>query len=108
MDHVGGPNPPIDQSSVENYKDEQSVQFLKDETVKQKLASTLALEEVKASDYDAVFYVGGCGISPLMQYVILIPGDLGKVLFLILRPTPSASRLQKRYLNIMASIPDLT
>lgn len=69
MDYVGGPNPPIDQSSVENYKDEKSVQFLKDETVKQKLASTLALEEVNVSDYDAIFYVGGCGIPLLTQYV---------------------------------------
>lgn len=57
--NTGGPNPPVDQYSVENYKDEQSVAFLKDETVKQKLASALKLEDVKVGDYDAIFYVGG-------------------------------------------------
>jgi putative intracellular protease/amidase len=57
-----GPNPPLDQSSVEAFsKDEGSVKFLKDETVQSKLASAKKLSEVNVKDYDAIFYVGGHG-----------------------------------------------
>ncbi|KAI0663258.1 class I glutamine amidotransferase-like protein [Cubamyces menziesii] len=54
-----GANPPVDESSVQNFKDD--VKFLEDATVKQKLANAKKLSEVKASDYDAIFYVGGHG-----------------------------------------------
>ncbi|CDO71380.1 hypothetical protein BN946_scf184908.g138 [Trametes cinnabarina] len=54
-----GPNPPVDPSSVENFKDD--VKFLEDPTVKDKLAHAKKLSDVKASDYDAIFYVGGHG-----------------------------------------------
>ncbi|KAF7792899.1 hypothetical protein EIP86_004001 [Pleurotus ostreatoroseus] len=57
-----GPNPPVDPGSVQTYKnDAQSVDFLKDETIKQKLAAAKTLSEVSVNDYDAVFYVGGHG-----------------------------------------------
>ncbi|KAF9006433.1 ThiJ/PfpI [Cyathus striatus] len=57
-----GPNPPLDQSSVEAFaKDEDSVKFLNDETVKSKLASAKKLSEINVKDYDAIFYVGGHG-----------------------------------------------
>ncbi|OSC98966.1 class I glutamine amidotransferase-like protein [Trametes coccinea BRFM310] len=54
-----GPNPPVDPSSVEAFKAD--VKFLEDATVKEKLAHAKKLSEVKASDYDAIFYVGGHG-----------------------------------------------
>ncbi|KAI0326676.1 class I glutamine amidotransferase-like protein [Cubamyces sp. BRFM 1775] len=54
-----GANPPVDESSVQNFKDD--VKFLEDPTVKEKLANAKKLSEVKASDYDAIFYVGGHG-----------------------------------------------
>lgn len=57
-----GPNPPLDQGSVEMFKeDKESIQFLNDETVKQKLASAKKISEVQSKDYDAIFYVGGHG-----------------------------------------------
>ncbi|KZV65088.1 class I glutamine amidotransferase-like protein, partial [Peniophora sp. CONT] len=56
-----GPNPPIDESSIELNKDEESVRFLKDNAVVQKLASAIALKDVDQSKYDAIFYVGGWG-----------------------------------------------
>ncbi|KAL0577719.1 hypothetical protein V5O48_004268 [Marasmius crinis-equi] len=57
-----GANPPLDEGSVKLFaEDKESVQWLKDETVKSKLASAKKLSEVKVSDYDAVFYPGGHG-----------------------------------------------
>jgi len=57
-----GPNPPLDPTSVEQFKeDEESVKFLNDETAKTKLANALVLQDVKIQDYDALFYVGGHG-----------------------------------------------
>ncbi|TEB30212.1 class I glutamine amidotransferase-like protein [Coprinellus micaceus] len=57
-----GPNPPLDHGSAEAFKgDKESVQFLKDETVSQKLANAKKLSEVNLKDYDAIFYVGGHG-----------------------------------------------
>ncbi|KAG8899421.1 hypothetical protein FRB99_006722 [Tulasnella sp. 403] len=56
-----GPNPPVDPSSVENFKDDESVKFLSDDVVKQKLANALRVKDVNPSDYDAIFYVGGHG-----------------------------------------------
>ncbi|KAF4619355.1 hypothetical protein D9613_005211 [Agrocybe pediades] len=57
-----GANPPIDEGSVKDFaKDEESVKFLNDPVVKEKLANTKKLSEVNVNDYDAVFYVGGHG-----------------------------------------------
>ncbi|KAF8192549.1 ThiJ/PfpI [Pholiota molesta] len=56
-----GPNPPVDQGSVQQFKDEGSVKFLNDETVKAKLAHAKKLSEVDVKAYDAIFYVGGHG-----------------------------------------------
>ncbi|ESK97623.1 hypothetical protein Moror_17485 [Moniliophthora roreri MCA 2997] len=48
-----GANPPLDESSVKMFaKDNESVQWLNDETVKAKLASTKKLTEVNPDDYD--------------------------------------------------------
>ncbi|RDX53616.1 class I glutamine amidotransferase-like protein [Lentinus brumalis] len=54
-----GANPPVDESSVQNFKDD--VGFLSDETVKQKFANAKKLSDVNVADYDAIFYVGGHG-----------------------------------------------
>ncbi|KAF6762667.1 ThiJ/PfpI [Ephemerocybe angulata] len=57
-----GPNPPLDQASVDAYKaDEECIKFLADETVKEKLTNAKLLTDVKVSDYDAIFYPGGWG-----------------------------------------------
>lgn len=42
-------------------KDEDSVKFLNDGTVKSKLATAKRLSEVNEKDYVAIFYVGGLG-----------------------------------------------
>ncbi|KAI0082468.1 ThiJ/PfpI [Panus rudis PR-1116 ss-1] len=54
-----GANPPVDESSVQNFKDD--VKFLEDPVVKEKLATAKKLSEVNADDYVAVFYPGGHG-----------------------------------------------
>ncbi|KAH9853675.1 class I glutamine amidotransferase-like protein [Lenzites betulinus] len=59
-----GPNPPVDEGSVQNFKDDVP-KFLEDATVQQKFASAKKLADVSAADYDAVFYVGGHG--PVMD-----------------------------------------
>ncbi|THH31318.1 hypothetical protein EUX98_g2899 [Antrodiella citrinella] len=56
-----GPNPPVDESSVKNFTDAESVKFLKDETVVAKFAAAKKLTQVNAADYAAIFYVGGHG-----------------------------------------------
>ncbi|KDR68123.1 hypothetical protein GALMADRAFT_78961 [Galerina marginata CBS 339.88] len=57
-----GANPPIAEESVQSYKkDEESVNFLNDETVQHKLSSAKKLVDVDFRQYDAVFYVGGHG-----------------------------------------------
>jgi len=56
-----GPNPPIDEYSVKMFTDEESVKFLKDETVKSKLANAKKISDINAADYDVIFYVGGHG-----------------------------------------------
>ncbi|EPQ58984.1 class I glutamine amidotransferase-like protein [Gloeophyllum trabeum ATCC 11539] len=56
-----GPNPPVDESSVQNFKDDESQKFLSDPTVRKKLEGAKKLSEVNVDDYDAVFYVGGHG-----------------------------------------------
>jgi len=56
-----GPNPPVDQYSVQSFTDDESVKFLKDSEVKQKLENAKKLSDVNPEDYDAIFYVGGHG-----------------------------------------------
>jgi len=56
-----GPNPPLDEHSVEAFTDEECTRFLKDSVVREKLDTALKLSEVKYADYDAIFYVGGHG-----------------------------------------------
>ncbi|KAG8947076.1 hypothetical protein FRC00_009309, partial [Tulasnella sp. 408] len=57
-----GPNPPLDQASVELFKnDAESVKFLKDDVARDKLAKAFKLTDVKAEDYAAIFYPGGHG-----------------------------------------------
>jgi len=57
-----GGQPPIDPSSqLAAAQTKFTQRFDKDEPLKQKLAHTLKLSEVKSSDYDAVFYPGGHG-----------------------------------------------
>jgi len=57
-----GGQPPIDPKSEEAEAQTKFTQrFDKDEPLQQKLAHTLKLSDVKASDYDAVFYPGGHG-----------------------------------------------
>src|ERR1017187_10576999 len=59
-----GGQPPIDPSSQLAAAQTQSThRFDKDEPLKQKLAHTLKLSDVKASDYDAVFYPGRLHLS---------------------------------------------
>ncbi|KZP32876.1 class I glutamine amidotransferase-like protein [Athelia psychrophila] len=56
-----GPNPEVDEGSVKSFADEESVKFLKDETVVQKFAQAKKLSDIKVSDYAAIFYIGGHG-----------------------------------------------
>lgn len=57
-----GGQPPIDPRSQEAEAQTKFTQrFDKDAPLQQKLAHTLKLSSVKASDYDAVFYPGGHG-----------------------------------------------
>jgi putative intracellular protease/amidase len=57
-----GGQPPIDPKSQEaEAQTEFTRRFDQDEPLKQKLAHTLKLSSVKASDYHAVFYPGGHG-----------------------------------------------
>lgn len=63
-----GGQPPIDPSSeLAAAQTKFTHRFDQDEPLKQKLAHTLKLSDVKASDYDAVFYPGGHG--PLWDLV---------------------------------------
>jgi putative intracellular protease/amidase len=57
-----GGQPPVDPSSqLAEAQTKFTHRFDKDERLKQKLANTLKLSDVKASDYDAGFYPGGHG-----------------------------------------------
>jgi putative intracellular protease/amidase len=63
-----GGQPPIDPSSeLPGAQTKSTHRFDQDEPLKQKLAHTLKLSDVKASDFDAVFYPGGHG--PLWDLV---------------------------------------
>jgi putative intracellular protease/amidase len=57
-----GGQPPIDpKSELPDFQTAATHRFDKDEALKEKLAHTVKLSEVKAEDYDAVFYPGGHG-----------------------------------------------
>lgn len=43
------------------FTDEESVKFLKDDTVKAKLKNAKKLSDINVKDYDAIFYIGGHG-----------------------------------------------
>ena len=63
----GGP-PPIDPSSeLPGAQTQFTQRFDQDEALKQKLGQTLKLSDVRAADFDAVFYPGGHG--PLWDLV---------------------------------------
>ncbi len=57
-----GGNAPIDPKSTQpEYSTESVKKFYSDPTAQKKLAQTIALKDIKAEDYDAVFYPGGHG-----------------------------------------------
>jgi len=57
-----GGQPPIDpKSAAPDAQTEATRRFEKDEALKQQLANTQKLSEVKADDFDAVFFPGGHG-----------------------------------------------
>ena len=58
-----GGKAPLDHSSVENFKDEQSTSFLNDSKTKELVENTKKLSQVKADDYKAIFVVGGVCLS---------------------------------------------
>ncbi|WED29555.1 type 1 glutamine amidotransferase domain-containing protein [Vibrio sp. DW001] len=63
-----GGQPPIDPSSeLEDFQTAATKRFDEDQAGQQRLASTLKLEDMNESDFDAVFYPGGHG--PLWDLV---------------------------------------
>ncbi|HEX2328145.1 MAG TPA: type 1 glutamine amidotransferase domain-containing protein [Candidatus Angelobacter sp.] len=57
-----GGQPPVDpKSDLPENQTEAMARFKKDEAAQKALASTVALADVKAQDFDTVFYVGGHG-----------------------------------------------
>jgi putative intracellular protease/amidase len=54
-----GGKAPVDQTSIEHFKDDESVSFLKDPQAQKLVNETLKITDVKASDYVAIFVVGG-------------------------------------------------
>jgi putative intracellular protease/amidase len=57
-----GGQPPLDpKSNLPDFQTDATRRFEKDSDAQKKLASTLKLSEVKAADYDGVFYPGGHG-----------------------------------------------
>lgn len=57
-----GGQPPVDpKSDLAENQTEAMARFKKDETAQKALARTVALADVKAQDFDTVFYVGGHG-----------------------------------------------
>jgi putative intracellular protease/amidase len=45
----------------QNFTDDESTRFLRDDIVKEKLANAKRLSEVDPDEYDAIFYPGGHG-----------------------------------------------
>ncbi|WVO17352.1 hypothetical protein L204_105044 [Cryptococcus depauperatus] len=60
----GGPAP-LDENSKKMFTDEESQKFLKDPAAQKLVRETKKVEDVKASDYEAIFVIGGHG--PLMD-----------------------------------------
>lgn len=57
-----GGQPPIDpKSALPEFQTQATKRFDQDEILQAKLANTIVLDQVHASDYDAVFYPGGHG-----------------------------------------------
>jgi len=57
-----GGQPPIDpKSELAEFQTAATTRFKQDEGLQKKLANTIKLNEVRADDYDAVFYPGGHG-----------------------------------------------
>lgn len=57
-----GGQPPIDpKSALEDFQTDDTRRFDKDSELQNKLANTLQLTDIKADDYDAIFYPGGHG-----------------------------------------------
>ena len=54
-----GGEAPLDQVSVDNFKDDESVSFLESKEWQAKYKNTKKLSDVKAEDYSAIFVVGG-------------------------------------------------
>ncbi|KIO24957.1 hypothetical protein M407DRAFT_211742 [Tulasnella calospora MUT 4182] len=97
-----GPNPPIDQYSVETFKDDESVKFLNDDVVKEKLAKAFKLTDLKAEDYAAVFYPGGHGP------VIDLPTDAASIklssdFFRAGKPTAAVCHGPAVFVNVLDS-----
>jgi putative intracellular protease/amidase len=55
---------PVDENSVKTFTDEGSVKFLNDPKTKALYENTKKLSDVKASDYAAIFVVGGVSALP--------------------------------------------
>ncbi|WVR03609.1 hypothetical protein IAU60_000601 [Kwoniella sp. DSM 27419] len=64
-----GGEAPLDQNSVEMFKDEESQNFLKDSKAQAGVKNAKKISEVNAADYAAIFVVGGHG--PLID----LPAD---------------------------------
>ncbi|PPQ99168.1 hypothetical protein CVT24_009259 [Panaeolus cyanescens] len=79
-----GPNPPVDLSSITAYPDDNK-KFLGDKKVQKLFANAKKLSQVKAKDYDLIFYVGGLGPvmdlapSPLNAKVVSEFWQAGKI-----------------------------
>lgn len=57
---IKGGEPPVDQMSMD-LKDEINAKFMNDEAFMKKLKNTRSIDQIKASDYSAVFFAGGHG-----------------------------------------------
>ncbi|KAG8953604.1 hypothetical protein FRC00_006183 [Tulasnella sp. 408] len=98
-----GPNPPLDQASVELFKnDAESVKFLKDDVAQDKLSKAFKLTDVKAEDYAAIFYPGGHGP------VIDLPTDAASIklasdFFQAGKPTAAVCHGPAVFVNVLDS-----
>ena len=68
-----GGEAPVDENSVKQFMDDQGKFFLEDKDAKKVWQSTIKISEVKASDYKAIFVVGGVSLPLAMA---IRPGDL--------------------------------
>ena len=58
---IKGGKPPIDGESLD-FSDKINKKFWEDENFQEKLANTIKIDEIKAEDFDAVFFAGGHGV----------------------------------------------